>query len=155
MTAVLLRLAIGSVRAWTRTYTWSLPEAPRDARRAEVESDLWESAHDPEMPAGSLICQMLVRLVAGMPDDLQWRFETNSANRARRMAFLAGAAGILALLLIFILVSARQPSLPELPELALHERILLGRHPHGPPPPPPPPPCAPPGFPGRQTDCTK
>ncbi len=156
MTALLLRLATASVRGWTRLYTVNLPAPLRDARRQEVDSDLWESAHDPEMPSETLAFQILGRLIAGVPDDVQWRLEQNTlGEQGRRVAVLAGAAGILTLVLVFIIGSARQPTLPELPELELHQRILLGRHPHGPPPPPPPPPCAPPGFPGRQTDCTR
>jgi hypothetical protein len=40
---------VACVRRWTCVYTWRLPPAVRDARREEIESDLWESSHDPDM----------------------------------------------------------------------------------------------------------
>jgi TonB family protein len=48
MTPLPSRIASGLVLTWTRLYTWGMPPAARDARHAEVESDLWESAHDPD-----------------------------------------------------------------------------------------------------------
>lgn len=55
-------------RLWTRVYTVGLDPALRDARRAEIESDLWESQQD-----GDARTQILPRLVAGILDDLLWR----------------------------------------------------------------------------------
>jgi hypothetical protein len=60
-------LAARLTRWWTRTYTAGLPNAIRDARRAEVESDLWESLADPAAAR-----QILPRLVLGAVDDLAW-----------------------------------------------------------------------------------
>ena len=46
MSDLALRGAIAAVRAWTTLYTCGLPTGQRDARREEIESDLWESVHD-------------------------------------------------------------------------------------------------------------
>ena len=40
-----LRLVTGAVRSWTRFYTWRVAPSLREARRAEIESDLWEHLH--------------------------------------------------------------------------------------------------------------
>ena len=50
MTPFSLRFVIGLVRAWTRVYTCGMVQTLRDARRAEVESDLWEHAHAYDCP---------------------------------------------------------------------------------------------------------
>jgi hypothetical protein len=62
-------LAIAVTRWWTRVYTFGLPAEVRAARREEIESDLWESLHDPEMPRP----QILPRLAGGVVDDVCWR----------------------------------------------------------------------------------
>jgi len=74
MKSLALRLAVNCVRAWTWMYTWRLPSSARETRRAEIDSDLWDSQCDAaEDPA--LAFHILVRLVAGIPDDLGWRVE--------------------------------------------------------------------------------
>jgi hypothetical protein len=55
-------------RLWTRVYTSGLDPSLRDARRAEIESDLWESQQHADGRA-----QILSRLVAGVVDDVLWR----------------------------------------------------------------------------------
>jgi hypothetical protein len=54
-------------RWWTRVYTAGLPEELRENRRAEVESDLWESLAD-----GAPSHHILARTALGLPDDLTW-----------------------------------------------------------------------------------
>ena len=61
------RAAAGVARWWTRFYTAGLPVDLRDARRAEVESDLWESVSD-----GAPSRHILARLALGIGDDLTW-----------------------------------------------------------------------------------
>jgi hypothetical protein len=61
--------AVAVTRCWTRVYTIGLPADLRAARRAEIESDLWESLHDPDAPRP----QILPRLAGGIVDDVQWR----------------------------------------------------------------------------------
>lgn len=59
--------AVSLARWWTRLYTAGLPVHLRDARRAEVESDLWESVAD-----GAPSRHILARLALGIADDLTW-----------------------------------------------------------------------------------
>jgi hypothetical protein len=61
------RAAAGVARWWTRVYTAGLPNDLRDMRRAEVESDLWESLAD-----GAPSHHILARLALGLADDLTW-----------------------------------------------------------------------------------
>ena len=142
----LLRLAIAAARWWTWLYTSGLPSDVREARRREIESDLWESEtdRDPLRPIG-LTWQVIVRTVAGIHDDIGWRLE-QAPSRTRaigvRLAVTAGIACVLALWVIAVGGSAPPPPLPDAP--AFPRQIEAP-----PPPPPPPPPCAPPGFPGE------
>jgi hypothetical protein len=61
------RVAAGVARWWTRVYTAGLPADLRESRRAEVESDLWESLAD-----GAPSHHILARTALGLPDDLTW-----------------------------------------------------------------------------------
>jgi hypothetical protein len=84
-------LATRLVRAWTRLYTHGLPRAERAARRAEIDSDLWEFEHDPAAPQGGWgATQVLARLLIGIPDDLAWRMDVGAkAHRAPVRALAA------------------------------------------------------------------
>lgn len=75
----------GVVRRWVRLYTVGLTDDLRDARRAEIESDLW--AHADEAAAkglspAALDAEMLVRLILGVPADLVWRRSHQTASTA-------------------------------------------------------------------------
>jgi hypothetical protein len=76
MSSPLMRLAVSCVRGWTRLYTWRMPPASRQTRRAEIESDVWESQSDAagDHVLGSAL-HILLRLLIGIPDDLGWRAE--------------------------------------------------------------------------------
>src|SRR5206468_12254741 len=84
------------VRIWTHLYTFALPSEIRDRRRAEIESDVWESAHDPDVPRHAFV----LRVLGGMPADVLWRLEVTPCRQHARAAVgaLAGA-GVLALAL--------------------------------------------------------
>lgn len=78
--------AAGLARLWTRVYTAGLDPSLRETRRAEIESDLWESQQD---PAGR--GQILPRLVAGLVDDVLWRVThvaTGTWTSAARLAVI-------------------------------------------------------------------
>ena len=76
------------VRNWARVYTSGLPSEIREVRLAEIESDLWEHAHDSELgrDAPSPFCALhaLTRLLAGVPDDLLWRIEQAKSHSIER-----------------------------------------------------------------------
>ena len=116
MTTSTERTAAALVRAWTRLYTLGLLPRTGDARRAEIESDLWESAHDPTAPTGTiaafLVCGLLI---LGIPRDLSWRAAQTSlrTRRVMRVGLMATAAAlILGTLWVYEQVQPHDPALP-------------------------------------------
>lgn len=82
-------LVAACVGAWVRCYTAGLASGPREARRAELASDLWEQRHDPdERHPGTTIA---LRALFGVPADLAWRLE-QAAPGARAARLASGAA---------------------------------------------------------------
>jgi TonB family protein len=143
MRPVSLRIAIAAVRLWTDLYTRRLPSEVRDARRAEIASDIWHSTHDPDRDRSwPLALEMIVRLLFGLPDDVRWRVEQMEESMpSRRVAVAVGLCGVLALGLAGAFWGAPLPAVPPAPDTrmqAVHEY---------PPPPPPPPPARPGGSP--------
>jgi hypothetical protein len=66
----------GVVRGWVRLYTRGLPAELRDARRDELDDDLW-CEHEEAAALGrserSLDADLALRLLFGMPVDISWR----------------------------------------------------------------------------------
>jgi hypothetical protein len=130
-----LPLAARLVRAWTFLYTCPLDPDVRDARRAEIASDLWEFQHD-DATSGDMssALQVLTRLVFGIPDDVAWSVGESMSRTASlaRIVMLATAV-VLALCAGWWWVrgSERRAVAP-----AGGIRAFVGR-PYPPPPPPP------------------
>ena len=110
------RAAAAFARAWTYLYTSGLAPQVRAARRAEIESDLWESAHDQSAPRGTtaalLVC---ARLILGIPNDLSWRAAQTSprTRRVMRLGLTATAAAfILGMLWVYDQLRPHEPPLP-------------------------------------------
>lgn len=139
-------LAAAIARAWSRVYTWRLPTDVRDARRAELESDVWESLRNDSA------LHILGRVAMGIPDDIRWRMESRWAapRRARLTIALGVAAGLLlaAAWAGTMLGTVEPPPPPAAP-------ILDWRPTHYPPPPPPPPPPCNPSFRPQVSPCTR
>jgi hypothetical protein len=138
-----LRAAVAAARAWTHFYTCGLPDALRDRRLAEVESDLWESHADAESDA-RLAADIAGRLLRGIADDVGWRVETGvNVMGLRSAAVIAIGVTVLgaALWTGMALMRADAPTPPAAPELRWHRASYPP-----PPPPPPPPPCNPPNI---------
>ncbi len=79
-----LQAASALSRAWVRLYTARLPETLRDARRAEIDADLWEHQHDrlgSRAAAGTIAAEIVMRTCLGVLDDLGWRLEVLRAAR--------------------------------------------------------------------------
>jgi len=104
-------IASGLTRTWTRTYTRGLPLDVREARCAEIDSDLWEQRCEAGLMGRDereVALHVLARLALGIPADLLWRLERGISSQARRtqvnesgaMRSLVAVGVVLALLLI-------------------------------------------------------
>lgn len=117
-------------------YTTAMRAELRNRRRAEIESDMWESLHDEEHTRRSGV-HIIIRLICGIPDDLSWRVEqtmSGGQHMWRRVAFLSAAA---AAVTAFVWISAFRSdmqSLPTLPDSPTPNYVERRRVP---PPPPP------------------
>jgi hypothetical protein len=95
------------VGAWVRLYTAGLDPLDRDARCAEIASDLWEQARALEDAGDNRIAAAAAigaRWLLGIPDDLLWRTERRRESRGQgaepeRRSSMAGfgSARVLAL----------------------------------------------------------
>ena len=83
-------VAMTITRWWTRAYTLGLPTHLREARCAEIESDLWESLHDPDIARP----RILPRLAGGLFDDVCWR-ANHLADESRMMGLTVATGGLL------------------------------------------------------------
>lgn len=102
MSALPLRIVVVAVRGWTRVYTLGMPAASAAARRAEIDSDLWEFEHDAAESHRSAALHVLVRLIAGAADDLCWRVDRVTIADTlllRRTVTLTALASVLLLVL--------------------------------------------------------
>lgn len=82
------RFATAFVRRWVRVYTAGLAPAVRDERRAEIESDLWENAHEPA-PGRFPVAEIAVRSLLGVPADITWRMERAALGERTTRVFVA------------------------------------------------------------------
>ena len=74
------------VRGWVRVYTSRLPAGLRDARRDEVDDDLWCEREETLAAGGSvrsLDADRMLRLLFGIPADISWRLEQRHRDRVR------------------------------------------------------------------------
>jgi hypothetical protein len=84
-------------RAWARLYTRGLPDEDAAARRAELDSDLWEHTHDGRLnghPPAATALQIGRRLLVGAPADVAWHLERRRARRAASGGRALGALGM-------------------------------------------------------------
>jgi hypothetical protein len=89
-------LATGVTRGWVRAYTRGLSADLRSARRAELDSDLWEHAEWRAREGrqdGRIALEIVARLVAGMAADLSWRVE-HRAERQKSTRRIGGGSMI-------------------------------------------------------------
>jgi hypothetical protein len=80
-------IALALALAWVRIYTRGLPAPVRDARRAEIESDLWEQRHEEQSRrrrAFATALDVLGRALRGVPSDLSWRLQQRARGGAAR-----------------------------------------------------------------------
>src|SRR5262252_8042721 len=86
MNGIATRLIVFVIRGWTRVYTTGLPPLVGEARRREIESDVWELQQDDDDRGLGVPLQLLGRLFLGVPDDLLWRVERAPDDPAIRRA---------------------------------------------------------------------
>jgi uncharacterized protein (TIGR03435 family) len=110
-----------------------MPAQPRETRRAEIESDLWESQRHASRDHGRESARhILLRLVMGIPDDLAWRVEQEAA--AGRLAqenivLWARVAGAALFICAFWLIDAdasRRRTTPAFAHPAVLDRRIEG-----------------------------
>jgi hypothetical protein len=93
------RRALALVRAWVRLYTRGVAPDARAARRAEIDSDLYEherAARERGRRPAVTALEILMRMALGVAADVWWRLEHRGARRgsaerlvaARRHAWL-------------------------------------------------------------------
>lgn len=79
------RAATRIVGTWVHGYTLGLPDLARDARRAEIESDVWEHCSSLGWSARAAL-EVLMRCLLGIPADVAWRAEqVRVGQRAARL----------------------------------------------------------------------
>ncbi len=98
------------VRWWTATYTAGLASSVRDARRAEIASDVWEHSEDMAAGGETLLGRaigVVSRLVRGIPADLLWRVNVEGPKMDIRIPFerVTGALLLAMVLLLMITTS--------------------------------------------------
>jgi hypothetical protein len=139
MTRLVASIGTRLVRNWTQLYTAGMDSQLRDARRREIESDLWELETDARRCGEgevAIAIHVLSRLLLGVSDDLTWRAEqaAASARSLRRSMWFAATAGFVGIVALWFFVQSGAPSWPPLPA----SPTLLPRASAPPPPPPPP-----------------
>ena len=143
MNAPLTAVAAALVRTWTWIYTRGTPVFVREGRRQEIESDLWEQQHDPAGGSdGRIAAQIVGRLLAGLADDLQWRFELGGMSPLRTRMAVAAVVGVAVLGGAWIYSTAQLLNEQPPPIAPLMSFVAAPPPPQPPPPPPPPPPPA-------------
>ena len=91
------KIAPAVARAWVRLYTRGMPAELRDARREEIDADLWEHQQDARDNGAShaiVGVEIMLRTLLGIPDDLGWRRE---ALNSRLGAAIEGRIGTMAI----------------------------------------------------------
>lgn len=79
-------LLLRAAESWVALYTRGLPSEVREARRAELRSDLWEHLQDAAAHGHSRLrwsAEVTGRVARGIVSDLWWRFERQAAGRSR------------------------------------------------------------------------
>ena len=126
-----MNLAVGLVRRWVGLYTVGLPAEARDARRAEIESDLWEQEEDASLnDSRSYVIAFHVfgRWLMGVPADVSWRLEQVLAARRRERERELGneSRGQMAFMRIATLMAAFTVLVGALVSLGMGERHVSG-----------------------------
>lgn len=86
--------AVGVVRTWVALYTLGLPRKLREARRIEIDCDLWEqrqlAGYMREPPFGTAV-EILARAALGIFSDITWRVQAGLSARSDRSIKMNGS----------------------------------------------------------------
>jgi len=94
----MLAMAMALTRRWVGFYTIGLPKVSAQARRAEVDSDLWEQVSWTGAGTASLAGHIVARTVLGMPADISWHItELGGPKMERSVTTKALSGGIVIL----------------------------------------------------------
>lgn len=102
------RWSLRAVRWWTRVYTAGARSKARDARRAQINSDLWEHEVDARasgMTSRGLARDVVDRMARGIPADIAWRLETGGIEM-RSMFMIERGTGLVMLLISLLIMGA-------------------------------------------------
>lgn len=81
-----LALTVGMARSWVVLYTRGMPAELREARRREIDSDLWEqqwlAARRGDPVFGTAI-EVLARMLLGVISDITWRVEVGASAHSK------------------------------------------------------------------------
>ncbi len=83
--SLLLETSVALTRAWCNAYTRGLSVEEGEARRDEIESDLWEHKEDGRVEGtapADVGFDILVRFLVGIPADIAWRRSVRLSRRA-------------------------------------------------------------------------
>ena len=139
---LVVRFAAALARLWTCCYTYEQPPALRNARRAEIDSDLWEFEDEARRHGDGpviIAAHILARLSLGLVDDLSWRFEQADGETALRRTLWCFAAATLGLLVVILWLFAPLLAGPGVPSPPKPPNLNFRVSPPPPTPPPPPP----------------
>ena len=96
-------------RTWVSTYTAGLAANDREARVAEISSDLWEHQHDAasegtRLPAIAL--SIFGRMLRGIPADVFWRTNVEGPQMDIRIPIERITGGILLGMVVLLMITA-------------------------------------------------
>jgi hypothetical protein len=101
-------LACGAARGWTAVYTLGLASRVRDARRAEVASDVWEHHRDTISEGRSVwtfLGSVVSRVLRGAPADLLWRVNVEGPKMDIKIPFERIVGGLLLAMVVLLMIT--------------------------------------------------
>jgi hypothetical protein len=101
-------VATRAARGWTAAYTLGLAAQVRDARRAEIASDVWEHHCDivtEGRPAWRFFGSVFGRIVRGAPADLLWRVNVEGPKMDIKIPFERIVGGLLLAMVVLLMIT--------------------------------------------------
>lgn len=135
MTAIQIRrrsfFAAAAAR-WAAIYTAGLPEAARERRLLQVESDIWEQEADgmaEGLAPARVGFDIFERTVRGIPADILWRFQLEGPKVQFNIPFERITGAMLLLLIVLVFASTSMAGFDPARDTWAEELALLGDQP--------------------------